>query len=159
MKKTIITTIALIATFALQAQKIPSWQITDVIGYYNKNSDSVYVINFWATWCKPCVEELPYLQRITEKYADKKVRLILVSLDFASFFPAKIETFVKKQNITTPVVWLNETDADYFCNAIDKKWSGVIPATLIVNSKKNYRQFYEEAFTPETFEDAIKKAL
>ncbi|MES2848390.1 MAG: TlpA disulfide reductase family protein [Bacteroidota bacterium] len=156
-----ILTIAIVLSLALstKAQTIPSWKITDVVNYYSQKTDSVYIINFWATWCVPCVEELPYIQSITKKYAGKKVKLLLVSLDLASFFPAKIQSFAKKQNITADIVWLNETDADYFCNMIDKKWSGSIPATVIVNAATGYKQFYEQQFKEEEFEKELLKAI
>ncbi len=159
MKKTLIAATFLLFGLSSNAQTIPSWKITDVVKYCNEKTDSVYVINFWATWCRPCVEELPYLQSITKKYADKKVELLLVSLDLASFYPEKIEAFVKKQNINANIVWLNETNADYFCNMIDKKWSGSIPATVIVNPSKGYKKFYELQFDEEEFEEELKKAF
>ena len=142
-----------------RAQNIPSWKITDVVKYYSQKTDSIYIINFWATWCKPCVEELPYIQNVSKKYADKKVKLLLVSLDLASFYPDKIISFAKKQNITVGIAWLNETDADYFCNQVDKKWSGSIPATIIVNAATGYKRFYEQQFEEKEFEAALKKAF
>ncbi len=142
----------------VNAQQIASWKVTDVRNYKD-TSDSVLVINFWATFCKPCVEEIPYLESISEKYKDKKVKVLLVSLDLRSFFPAKIDSFVKKNNYTSQVVWLNETNADYFCPKIDKSWSGAIPSTLIINRKKGYKKFIEEQMKPERFEAELKKAL
>ena len=157
----LIYSIALIISLGLttNAQNISSLKITDVVKYYSQQTDSIYIINFWATWCKPCVEELPYLQSVSKKYADKKVKLLLVSLDLASFYPAKIASFAKKQNITADIAWLNETDADYFCNQVDKKWSGSIPATIIVNAATGYKQFYEQQFEEKEFEVELKKAL
>jgi len=159
MKKIFIILLALSTACSSRGQTIPSWKITDVVNYYSQQTDSVYVINFWATWCKPCVEELPYLQSITKKYAGKKVTLLLVSLDLASFYPDKIQSFATKQAVNASIVWLNETDADYFCNRIDKKWSGSIPATIIVNAATGYKQFYEQQFTAEEFEKELLKAL
>jgi thiol-disulfide isomerase/thioredoxin len=154
-------TIAIILSLGINAnaQTVPSWKITDVVNYYSQKTDSIYVINFWATFCKPCLEELPYLQSITKKYADKKVKLLLVSLDLASFYPNKIQLFAQKHNINESIVWLNETDADYFCNMVDKKWNGSIPATVIVNAATGYKQFYEQEFTPKEFEAELKKAF
>ena len=103
MKKIFTIAILLSLGSSVNAQTIPSWKITDVVKYYSQKSDSVYVINFWASFCKPCLEELPYLQSITKKYADKKVKLLLVSLDLASFYPTKIQAFVKKQNINADI--------------------------------------------------------
>ena len=144
--------------FSSQAQNIPSWKITDVENLIN-NSDYVLVISFWATFCKPCIEEIPYLQRISNKYNEEKVKLILVSLDIAAFYPGRIAAFAKKHHFNSQVAWLNETNADHFCPKIDESWSGVIPATLIVNNKTGYRKFVEEQIKPEEFEMELKKAI
>jgi len=103
--------------------------------------------------------EMPHLQSITKKYADKKVKLLLVSLDFPSFYPDKIKAVAKKKNIKADIAWLDETDADYFCNAVDKRWSGSIPATIIVNAATGYKEFYEQQFMKKEFEEALKKAI
>jgi thiol-disulfide isomerase/thioredoxin len=141
-----------------QAQSIPSWKITEVEQMMDR-SDSVLVISFWATFCKPCIEEIPYLQSISNKYKDERVKLLLVSLDLAAFYPDRIKAFAKKHNITSPIVWLNETNADHFCPKIDESWSGAIPATLIVNNKTGYKKFVEEQMKPEEFELELKKAI
>ncbi len=159
MKRTYFLGMALLLAMAANAQTLPAWKITDVADYYSKKTDSVYVINFWATFCVPCVAEMPHLQSITKKYEGRKVKLLLVSLDLPSVYPQKIILFAKRHNITASMAWLNETDADYFCNVIDKKWSGSIPATLIVNAATGYRQFYEKDFTAEEFETELKKAI
>src|SRR5436190_18913112 len=111
------------AATSVQAQDIASWKVKDVINYIDK-SDSVLVINFWATFCVPCVEEIPYLQSISNKYKDQKVKLLLVSLDLPSFYPNKIQSFANEHGLNSEVVWFNETNANYFCPAIDKSWSG-----------------------------------
>jgi thiol-disulfide isomerase/thioredoxin len=142
-----------------KAQIIPKWNIKDVVNYYSKNNDTTYVVNFWSTFCKPCIEEMPYLQSISKQYATQKVKLVFVSLDIKSFYPKKLKVFLKQHKITATCIWLNETNADIFCPAVDEKWSGAIPATIIVHNKKGHKQFYEEQFTPQQFEDALKKAL
>lgn len=141
-----------------KAQDISSWKVKDVVDYIDE-SDSVLVVNFWATFCKPCIEEIPYLESISKKYKDQKVKVLLVSLDLHDFFPGKIESFVKKNNYSSRVVWLNETNADYFCPKIDKAWGGNIPSTLIVNKKTGYKKFIDEQMKPEQFEMELKKAL
>jgi thiol-disulfide isomerase/thioredoxin len=146
------------ATFAAKSQSILSWKINDVVNYMNK-SDSTVVISFWATFCKPCVEEIPYLESISEKYKNQKVKLLLVSLDLKSFYPNQIQDFAEKNNYSSQIVWLNETNADYFCPKIDKNWSGVIPSTIIVNKRTGYKKFFEEQIKPAEFEEELKKAL
>lgn len=153
-----LVVLILLAAASVKAQDIASWKVKDVKNYIDK-SDSILVINFWATFCVPCVEEIPYLQGISNKYKNQKVKLLLVSLDLPSFYPHKIETFANEHNINSEVVWLNETNADYFCPAIDKSWSGVIPATIFINKKTGYKKFIEEEMTAEQFEAELKKAL
>lgn len=146
------------ATFSAKSQNIPSWKISDVVNYMNK-SDSVLVVSFWATFCKPCVEEIPYLESISNKYKNQKVKLLLVSLDLKNFYPTRIHDFAKKNNYSSQIVWLNETNADYFCPKIDKSWSGAIPSTVIINRKTGYKKFFEEQIKPGQFEQELKKAL
>ncbi len=140
------------------AQSIPSVKITELEKYIT-TSDSVLVINFWATFCKPCVEEIPYLQSISKKYAGQKVKLLLVSLDVPAAYPARLGTFIKKNQWEASVWWLNETDADYFCPKVDTKWSGSIPATLIVNPSRQYKHFSEQQLSAAEFEQQLKKAI
>ena len=141
-----------------QSQEIPKWKITDVEKYMG-TKDEVLVINFWATFCKPCVAEIPSFIKITNQYKSQNVKLLLVSLDLPSFYPTKIASFAKKHQFNTNIVWLEETNADYFCPKIDKSWSGSIPATLIINTKTGYRKFFEEEIDAATFEKELKMAI
>ena len=159
MKKYSLLIFITLLSLDAKPQKMASWKITDVVNYYSKKSDSVYVVSFWATFCRPCIGEIPFMQDITKKYADKKVKLLLVSLDLRDYYPVKIKSFAKRNGITADVVWLNETDADYFCNMIDKKWGGSIPATIIVNAATGYKKFFEQEFKQEEFEAELTKAL
>ena len=93
------------------------------------------------------------------KYKNKGVKLLLVSLDFKESYPDKVSSFADKRKFTSPVVWLDETNADFFCPKVDSKWSGVMPATLFINNKKGYRSFFEEEMPKEKFETELKKIL
>lgn len=149
---------AVLFSFSAHSQSIPSWKITNLQKYID-NSDSILVINFWATFCKPCIQELPYMQSISEKLKDKRVSILLVSLDLPEAYPVAINNFAKDNKYTASVVWLNETNADYFCPKVDKAWSGAIPTTLFINRKKGYRKLVEEQMDRERFERELKKAF
>ena len=142
-----------------KSQRIPKWKIEDVVKSYAAKNDTVYVVNFWATFCKPCNEEIPDFIRIVKKYEKQKVKLLLVSLDLPSYYAAKLPAFIKKYKYNTNHVWLNETNADHFCPAIDVKWSGAIPSTIIVNNKTGYRKFIEDQVSAADFEAALKEAI
>jgi thiol-disulfide isomerase/thioredoxin len=122
-------------------------------------SDSILVINFWATWCKPCLEELPYFHDIARTYRDRQLKLLLVSLDFKKDYPEQIRSFAKKNGYDSEIIWLDETDADQFCPVIDPTWSGAIPATLIINRRTGYRKFHEGKMKPDELESAIRASL
>jgi thiol-disulfide isomerase/thioredoxin len=109
-----------------------------------KENDTLYVVNFWATWCAPCVKELPYFETFSKENSTQKVKVILVSLDFEKQKESKLIPFLKKKKITSDVVLLLEKDYNNWLPKVDKNWSGSIPATLLIKGKK--RQFVEKEF-------------
>jgi thiol-disulfide isomerase/thioredoxin len=158
MKKLILSLSVLFFSLAVQqvnAQDIKKWKMADLNAAI-KNADKPTVFNFWATFCLPCIEEIPYFQKLVKKYDSAGVKLILVSLDPSENYPKKLKAFAAKQKYTVPIRFLDETDADLFCPAVDKSWSGAIPATLFVNTKTNYRKFFEEQLSRDQFEKEIK---
>ncbi len=160
VRKSLILFVFLLTVRAGFSQELKSVKITELEKIIAE-SKTPLIINMWATWCIPCIEELPYFQKeVRERNAGgDSVQLLLVSLDFKESFPAAITRFMDKRKVTAPVVWLDETNADYFCPKIDPKWSGAIPATLFINNKSGYRKFVEEQISPETLRKEIKAIL
>lgn len=158
MKQTLLSLVFLLLTHTIHAQEIKRWKMNDMLDYIKK-SDSALVVNFWATFCGPCIEEIPYFQSIAEKYKDQKVKLLLVSLDFKEYYPQKIAAFAKRFGFTAEIVWLDEEKPDDFCPKIDSSWSGAMPATLFVNNLNRYRKFVEIQLKPEEVETAIKNLV
>jgi thiol-disulfide isomerase/thioredoxin len=159
IKKILFLCTFLVFVMAANSQTIPKWKMKDVVKSYSAKNDTTYVVNFWATFCKPCNEELPDFIRLAEKYKKQKVKLLLVSLDLPSYVAVRLPAFIKKNNYKTNHVWLNETDADIFCPLIDPKWSGAIPATIIVNNKTGYKKFTEDQISPADFEKYLNEAI
>ena len=158
MKILFFTSYFILLTSIVFSQTIRKVKITEVEEYV-KNSDHPIVLNCWATWCAPCVEEIPYFMQTVKKYSDQKVELLLVSLDFASSYPTKIQEQIKKKKFDATFFWLNETNADYFCPRIDPKWDGTLPSTLFVNPKTGYRQFFGRPLTDRQVELEVKKLV
>ncbi len=151
IRNLLTTAIIVIASVQVQGQEIKRWKINELLEYIEK-SDSALVINFWATFCAPCIEEIPYFQTISKQYASNKVKLLLVNLDFKEYYPDKIAGFAKKHDFTAEIVWLDEEKPDQFCPMIDKTWSGAMPATLFSNKVNGYRKFFESQMNAERFE-------
>ena len=137
------------------AQKVKKAKIGEIEEIIQK-SDHPVMLSFWATWCLPCIHEIPYLQETARKYQHKNVELVLVSLDFRESYPSAIESFIRKHQYQASFYWLDETNADHFCPKIDGKWDGSIPATLFLNNKTNYRKFYDRQLTPLQVEAELK---
>jgi len=110
------------------------------------NNDTVYVVNFWATWCKPCIEELPYFEKLQATYKNQPLKVLLVSMDFESKLPA-VKTFASTHKLASEVYLAQRKSDQELIDAIDKNWSGALPGTLIVNGKKGIRKFQEQEFT------------
>jgi len=103
------------------------------------DKNTVYVVNFWATWCAPCVKELPHFEQLNSE--NKNIKVVLVSLDFKNQFESKLLPFLKKKSIKSEVVFLSDTNYNTWLPMVDKDWSGSIPATLII---KNGDKFFVE---------------
>jgi thiol-disulfide isomerase/thioredoxin len=143
----------MIGLVSLQPQvKVVKWPVLQA--YLNKKEDKVRVINFWATWCKPCMEELPHFEKMQRQYKGKNMEFLLVSLDQASM-KNKVEASLRKNNITANVMLLDEVDFNQWINSIDSTWTGSIPATLILTKNNTHKQFYEKQFTLPQLEELI----
>ena len=126
-------------------------------GRLQTNSDSVYVVNFWATWCKPCVAELPYFMKLAEDYKDEKVKFLYISLDFKKQIDSKLKPFLEAGKLKGEVLVITDPNSNEWINKVSPKWQGSIPATLIFN--KADRGFYEQSFHYEDLEKELKKYL
>lgn len=126
--------------------------------YLHSNSDSLYIINFWATWCAPCREELPALEKINKKYEDQKVKVLLVSVDFANQIQTKLIPFIKEQKLKSQILHLSDPDQNSWINKVDSNWSGSIPFTLIYKSDF-FRESYEKVFQFHELDSIVKLNL
>lgn len=118
-----------------------------------KQNDTTYVVNFWATWCQPCVAELPNFEKVNSGYKNQKVKVILVSLDMKKQVESHLIPFMQRKNLQSQVVHLGDPDANAWIGKVDSTWSGAIPATVIYNKSK--RKFYEQSFTFEQLQKEI----
>lgn len=121
------------------------------------NQDTLYIINFWATWCAPCVAELPYFMQAAIKNANNPVKFILVSLDFERDLDGRFKNFIKEHPLPAGAEYmvLLEPDPNNWIPKIDPDWDGAIPATLMY--KGQHRAFYPQSFEQAELDSIINK--
>jgi thiol-disulfide isomerase/thioredoxin len=131
----------------LPTQKPTVIKLSELKAMILEPSEKLKVVNFWATWCAPCIKELPYFEKLNEERADVEVILVSLDLDLDPN-PEKVNKFVSRRGIKSKVLLLDERDPDSWIDQIDQTWSGALPATLIVNSKTGQRKFIGKELAP-----------
>ena len=152
--------------FLLSCNGQESTQVLKVVNYdelksvIQKEDDVLYVVNFWATWCKPCIEELPDFMEVNEEFKDHPYfKLILVSMDSKKQLDTKVKKFIEKNKITADVYLLDDNKRmNEWIPATDANWSGAIPATVMY--KNGEKVFFKELkMTKYELEDLIDDNL
>ena len=118
--------------------------LKEMTSYQN---DTTYVINFWATWCSPCIKEIGYFEEVKQHYEGQPVKVALLSLDFPNQLEKRVIPFLKDRQITASAFLMTDMDYNGWINMVDESWSGAIPATLIYNAHK--RTFLERELSKE----------
>ena len=111
-----------------------------------QGNERVLVINFWATWCKPCIKELPFFEALQSRYATKKLGVLLVSLDFKSQKDKRLLPFLERNQLCSEVALLADQDANFWIPQFHDTWDGAIPVTLVYNRKTQKKSFHKDKF-------------
>lgn len=155
MKYYIVTLVLVLAGLKMAlAQEVEVVTFEELQNKMDAHTEGLYVYNFWATWCKPCVEEMPHFEKMYKEYRSQGVELVFVSLDFMSSYERSLIPFVKKNNVQGELLLLNAPDYNAWIDKIDPSWSGALPATLLVDADTGKQYFYEQTF--EQYNDLIE---
>lgn len=138
-----------------QAEIVKLKQLQDHI---NRETDNIKIINFWATWCAPCIKEMPLFEKIGAERKDVEVTLVSLDLDLNPK-PETVYRFVDRKKLQSKVLILDEKDPNVWINQIEKGWSGAIPATIIINGKTGQRKFVEKELHEGDLEKLIAEIL
>lgn len=131
------------------AQTLTLIQKTELLDLFKSGNQTV-VINFWATWCKPCMEEMPMF--VEAATANDSAAFVFVSFDFTSD-TNRVKRAIKASSIPGKHYLLNETDMDAIINAVDSAWSGALPATwrVAANGRQAHLKEFESAVELKQF--------
>jgi len=154
MKKIIGFSLLMAVFIPVSAQQVPLIRLAELQKLMDAPSDEVKVVNFWATWCAPCIKELPLFEKINQDRKDAKVTLVSMDIDLDSN-PEKVYKFVSRKKLQSQVVILNERNPNDWIDKIEKEWSGALPATLLINTKNGKRKFVEK----ELHEGELEKLI
>ncbi|MFZ2287561.1 MAG: TlpA disulfide reductase family protein [Bacteroidales bacterium] len=142
---------------SMTAQKIERIGVPELEKILSGSEDILYVVNFWATWCPPCVTELPYFEKLSKEYEGKGVKFILISLDFPSQVDTRLIPFLKKSKITSDVMVMTDLEYNSWIEKVDAGWQGNIPATLFFNNARKIKHFHASEITEKELRDLIIK--
>jgi thiol-disulfide isomerase/thioredoxin len=143
--------------------QVPSSSNLPVMNFYqlepllHQKNDTVYLVNFWATWCVPCVKELPAIEKVEAKYKQNRFRVLLVSLDMPKELDKRLLPFISSHQIKSEVILLDDPHQDMWINKVDPGWAGEIPFTLIYG--KDFRQSYSKSFNFNELDSIINNKL
>lgn len=155
---------SLLLSFKGKEENIPVPLLRDintdkVISLKSNGTDSIYIINFWATWCKPCVEELPEFAKSIKANPNKKVSWSFISMD--AYKPANrkgiLSTIQKVGLGTANQFWMKDESPSKWIDKISKDWSGALPATLVIHPSSKYYKLFEKEFTQKELDSIISK--
>jgi thiol-disulfide isomerase/thioredoxin len=151
----ILFTILIFFSVRVQSQEVGLIKLDHLFQRLQSGKDTAYIVNFWATWCLPCIEELPHFEKLADQLSTEKLKVLLVSVDYRSQYETTVKSFVRNKGFKNEVFLLNETDPQEYINRIDPSWSGAIPATIFFYQGR--RKFFEGEFTYDELLTQYKK--
>jgi thiol-disulfide isomerase/thioredoxin len=153
----LLLTLGLLTSTATLAQEVSTIKFDQLQELRQSPHDTLYVVNFWATWCKPCIKEMPYFEAAHTQNKDQPVRVILVSMDAVQDMEKRVMPFVQKRNLQSRLYLLDEPDGNTWIDRIEPKWSGAIPATMFFNNKRGQYEFIEREISEQELKELITK--
>jgi len=149
----------IVSVSTLSAQSYREVNFKQIDSLVQIHPDTLHVVNFWATWCKPCVQELPYFEAASETFKTEAVKFIFISLDFDQQVNSKLLPFLNDNPLPGEVWWLNEKKLNTMIDKVEKNWSGAIPFTLFLKGDPLEKDYYEGELSKEKLERKIVEKI
>ena len=157
MSRILLVLLLCCSTAQLDAQNYRSVSWQDIQQLAESEPDTLTIINFWATWCKPCIAEMPYLDALADCINGIPVRVVFVSVDDEQRRATALEPFLERRTLQGEV-WSLENGYPYdWIDRIEPEWSGAIPASIfIVGSKK---RFFEQELDAAALQQIVNQFI
>jgi thiol-disulfide isomerase/thioredoxin len=123
------------------------------------DSGNVVLLNAWATWCKPCADEMPGLLKTWRSYRGKPLRLILLSTDDLDELETKVRPALKKFGVDFPTYIMSDSSEDAFISGLNDEWSGALPATFFYDRKGELADMKVGERSYSQFKEAVERLL
>ena len=149
--------IAIMLLLLFSSAKVKVVNMAQLQATAKKTNDTLYVLNFWATWCKPCVNEMPYFEKSAQQFKDRKVKVVFVSLNSAKELQ-QVEGFISAKKVSEVVLLLSSGNPNVWIDQVDSSWSGAIPATAMYKGGKKVF-FREGEFTQAQLDSIIQTKI
>lgn len=124
--------------------KVKVVKYEELHAYMQEEVNEIRIINFWATWCGPCIKEMPYFEALPSLWEGVPIKVLFISMDLPEEADGKVPRFLERREIKNEVWILDETDFNAFIDRVDPSWSGAIPATVILGPALSARKFLEK---------------
>ena len=105
---------------------------------FNQQDGRTYVVNFWATWCRPCIKEIPLFEQLAAETKDKDLQVIMINLDQVGDIRGKVKDFVNDRPLQLPVVAFTDNYYQGWLDRVDPAWTGAIPVTVFYRNGQRY---------------------
>jgi thiol-disulfide isomerase/thioredoxin len=154
IKNVLISGWLLFSVAGLSAQKLSGVYKAPDLFKRISSSDTTYIVNFWATWCKPCMQELQAIDSVGMELRATTTKLLFVNLDFADR-KNQVNTVLKNKSIQSSCILLDEVNGNVYIDRISADWSGSIPATLLKSGNKQI--LLDKKLSSEELREALTK--
>jgi thiol-disulfide isomerase/thioredoxin len=154
MKKVLLVLTCILFVLVAEAQTVILQKPEQLEVRLKQGKDTLFVLNFWATWCVPCIKELPVFEKFQSYYEARPVKVLLISIDKKSKLESAVKPFVRKNKLLNEVILIDEKVPNSYIASVSKDWKGSLPATLFVNYSKNLQRFYELPFNYDELDKA-----
>lgn len=148
-----------VAPAATAAPGVSLATVDDIAAFLDDNAGKVLVINFWATWCAPCVHEMPELAAFYDAYKDRGVAFLSLSSDSLEDYESKLVPFVEERDLPFHVYAIANADPDELDAVLNVGMDFALPTTFVFDRDRKIAQKWMRNITRADLERVVEPLL